>query len=261
MASASTSATSSSARCAPTSRARPWRSTPNARSPRSSRRSTRAGPRSFACAIPTVLPKAIKNEAEIAGQKAAQARDGAAIARFLKWIDDEAPKGELDEIIAADRLEALPPRAWRSARPVSFDTISAPAPMARSSITRATEETNRKLETGTLYLVDSGGQYVDGTTDITRTVPIGEPTRGNARPLHPRAPGPYRDRHRDLPQGNARQPARQFRPAAACGRRARLCPWHRPRRRQLPLGPRRAAAHFAGRSRASRAATSRSWPA
>ena len=81
--------------------------------------------------------------------------------------------------------------------------------------------------------------------------------RGNARPLHPRAQGPYRDRHRGLPQGHARSAARQLRPPAVVGGGARLRPRHRPRRRQLPRGPRRAAAHFAGRQLADRAATSR----
>ena len=124
---------------------------------------------------PTILPKALKNPAEIAGQKAAQTRDGAAIARFLHWIDEEAPKGEVDELKASDNLEAL-----RRGNPElrDFRSTAFPAPGPNGAIVhyQSSEKTNRKLETGTLYLIDSGGQYVDGTTDITRTVPIGEPT-------------------------------------------------------------------------------------
>jgi Xaa-Pro aminopeptidase len=124
---------------------------------------------------PTILPKAIKNPAEIAGQKAAQVRDGAAIARFLHWIDEEAPKGGVDELKASDKLESLR-RESPEIRDLSFDTISGAGPNGAIVHYKSSEKTNRKLETGTLYLVDSGGQYVDGTTDITRTVPIGEPT-------------------------------------------------------------------------------------
>ncbi|MEO6433149.1 MAG: aminopeptidase P family protein [Sphingomicrobium sp.] len=124
---------------------------------------------------PAVLPKAIKNEAEIAGQKAAQSRDGAAVARFLKWVEDEAPAGELDEIIAADRLEAFR-HDHGDLRDLSFDTISAYGPNGALPHYKGSAETNLKFKPGTLYLVDSGGQYEDGTTDITRTVPIGTPT-------------------------------------------------------------------------------------
>jgi Xaa-Pro aminopeptidase len=135
----------------------------------------RAGARILPLRDPTILPKAIKNPAEIAGQKAAQARDGAAIARFLRWIDDEAPKGEIDELTASDKLEALR-RESPELRDLSFDTISGAGPNGAIVHYRSSEKTNRKLEPGTLYLIDSGGQYVDGTTDITRTVAIGEPT-------------------------------------------------------------------------------------
>ena len=124
---------------------------------------------------PTVLPKACKNPVEIAGQEAAQQRDGVAIARFLRWIDGEAPRGEVDELIASDKLEALR-REAPELRDLSFDSISGAGPNGAIVHYRSSEKTNRKLETGTLYLIDSGGQYVDGTTDITRTVPIGEPT-------------------------------------------------------------------------------------
>ena len=135
----------------------------------------RAGAKILSLRDPVVLPKALKNPIEIAGQKSAQARDGAVIARFLKWIDDEAPKGDVDELKASDHLEALR-RENPELRDLSFDSISGAGPNGAIVHYKSSEKTNRKLETGTLYLIDSGGQYVDGTTDITRTVPIGEPT-------------------------------------------------------------------------------------
>ena len=135
----------------------------------------KAGAKILPLRDPTILPKAIKNPAEIAGQKAAQERDGAAIARFLHWIDEEAPKGGVDELKASDHLESLR-RESPEIRDLSFDTISGAGPNGAIVHYRSSEKTNRKLEQGTLYLVDSGGQYVDGTTDITRTVPIGQPT-------------------------------------------------------------------------------------
>jgi len=135
----------------------------------------KAGAKVIAVRDPTVLPRAIKNPVEIAGQRAAQARDGAVIARFLHWIDEESPKGEVDELKASDHLEALR-RENPEFRDLSFDSISGAGPNGAIVHYRSSEKTNRKLEQGTLYLIDSGGQYVDGTTDITRTVPIGEPT-------------------------------------------------------------------------------------
>jgi Xaa-Pro aminopeptidase len=135
----------------------------------------RAGAKIVPMRDPTILPKAIKNSAEIAGQKAAQERDGAVISKFLHWIDEEAPKGNVDELRASDHLEALR-RENPEFRDLSFDSISGAGPNGAIVHYRSSEKTNRKLEKGTLYLIDSGGQYVDGTTDITRTVPIGEPT-------------------------------------------------------------------------------------
>jgi Xaa-Pro aminopeptidase len=135
----------------------------------------KAGAKILPLRDPVVLPKALKNPVEIAGQKAAQTRDGAVIARFLHWIDEEAPAGGVDELIASDKLEALR-RENPELRDLSFDSISGAGPNGAIVHYKSSEKTNRKLETGTLYLIDSGGQYVDGTTDITRTVPIGEPT-------------------------------------------------------------------------------------
>src|SRR3954469_18836339 len=135
----------------------------------------KAGAKILPLRDPTILPKALKYPAEIAGQKAAQERDGAVISKFLHWIDEEAPKGDVDELKASDHLEALR-RENPELRDLSFDSISGAGPNGAIVHYKSSEKTNRKLETGTLYLIDSGGQYVDGTTDITRRAPIGEPT-------------------------------------------------------------------------------------
>ena len=124
---------------------------------------------------PAVLPKAIKNAAEIAGQDAAQARDGAALTRFLHWLSVEAPKGGIDELTAAAKLLGFREQTG-ALRDLSFDTISGAGPNGAVVHYRVSPETNRLLEPNSLYLVDSGGQYQDGTTDVTRTVAIGEPT-------------------------------------------------------------------------------------
>jgi Xaa-Pro aminopeptidase len=134
-----------------------------------------AGAKVLAKRDPAVLPKAIKNEVEIAGHRAAQARDGAALVRFLHWLSLEAPKGGVDELAASDRLLEFR-RACGDLRDTSFDTISGAGPNGAIVHYRASEETNRRLEPDSIYLVDSGGQYPDGTTDVTRTVAIGEPT-------------------------------------------------------------------------------------
>ncbi|MBN8994529.1 MAG: aminopeptidase P family protein [Rhizobiales bacterium] len=130
-------------------------------------------------ADPVALPKARKNEVELAGMRRAHLRDGAAMVRFLRWLD-AAPPGTLDEIAVAEKLRDF--RAEAAARDgmelvdLSFDTISGAGPNGAIVHYRVTPETNRKLEANSLYLVDSGAQYRDGTTDITRTIPIGFPT-------------------------------------------------------------------------------------
>lgn len=121
---------------------------------------------------PCVLPKAVKNQAEQAGQRAAQARDGAAIARFLHWLSIEAPKGTQDELSAAARLEQFR-QDTGLLRDLSFDTISAAGPHAALPHYKVDEASNIPIAPSSVYLVDSGGQYADGTTDITRTVWIG----------------------------------------------------------------------------------------
>lgn len=121
---------------------------------------------------PTVLPKAVKNPVEQAGHRAAQERDGAAVSRFLHWLSVEAPGGQVTEIAAADKLQACRQEAG-DLRDLSFDTISGAGPNGAVVHYRVSEETNRTLEPNSVYLVDSGGQYPDGTTDITRTVWVG----------------------------------------------------------------------------------------
>ena len=124
---------------------------------------------------PAVLPKAIKNDVELGGTRAAHVRDGVAVARFLQWMEDIAPQGGLDELGAAAKLRAFREESG-SLIDLSFDTISAAGPNGALPHYKVDETTNRAIETGTLYLVDSGGQYADGTTDITRTIAIGAPT-------------------------------------------------------------------------------------
>ena len=124
---------------------------------------------------PCILPKAVKNPVEIAGMKAAHERDGAALTRFLRWVEAEAPKGHVDELSAAAQLEAFR-REDAMLADLSFDTISGAGPNGALMHYRVSPETNRPLETGTLYLVDSGGQYRDGTTDVTRTIAVGKPS-------------------------------------------------------------------------------------
>ncbi len=124
---------------------------------------------------PVALPKACKNEVELAGVRAAHRRDGAALSRYLHWLASEASKGDTDEIAASDRLQALR-EATGAIRDLSFDTISGAGPNGAIVHYRASPRSARKLQRGELYLVDSGGQYRDGTTDVTRTVAIGEPS-------------------------------------------------------------------------------------
>ena len=124
---------------------------------------------------PSVLAKAIKNEAEVSGHRAAQARDGAALSRFLHWFSVEAPKGGHDELSVAAKLQE-----FREQNPelkdLSFDTISGSSSNGALCHYKVSEDTNKPIEMDTLYLVDSGGQYLDGTTDVTRTMAVGTPT-------------------------------------------------------------------------------------
>lgn len=124
---------------------------------------------------PCALPKACKNQAELSGIRAAHIRDGAALTRFLAWLDQEAPKGVLTEISAADQLEQLR-RADSLFQGPSFPTIAGAGGNGAIVHYRATAETEAAIKGDMLFLVDSGGQYLDGTTDVTRTIAIGRPT-------------------------------------------------------------------------------------
>ena len=123
---------------------------------------------------PTILPKAMKNAREQQGQRDAQARDGAAEVKFLRWLEREAPKGGEDELSAAAALQGFREQTGLL-RDLSFDTISAAGPHAAIPHYKVDEDSNLPIAPGSIYLVDSGAQYADGTTDITRTVWIGTP--------------------------------------------------------------------------------------
>jgi Xaa-Pro aminopeptidase len=139
------------------------------------RRLEDAGARLRHAADPCIAARARKNEVEIAGARTAHARDAVVLARFLCWLDAEAPSGRLDEIAAVRRLEEF--RAETGAlMDISFETIAGAGPNGAIVHYRVSERTNRKIEPGTLFLVDSGAQYRDGTTDVTRTIAVGTPS-------------------------------------------------------------------------------------
>jgi Xaa-Pro aminopeptidase len=121
---------------------------------------------------PAVLAKAIKNHAEQAGSRAAHARDGVALSRYLHWLSVEAHKGGLTEISASDQLAAFRAETGKLLD-LSFDTISGAGPNGAIMHYKASAETNRPIEPNSVYLCDSGGQYADGTTDVTRTIWVG----------------------------------------------------------------------------------------
>ena len=134
----------------------------------------RAGGRVDVGADPIGLMKAAKNKAELAGARAAHERDGAALARFLAWFDAEAPRGRLTEINAVEALESFR-RATGALKDISFPTIAAAGPHSAMPHYRVSVASNRKIERG-IFLVDSGAQYEDGTTDVTRTIAVGRPS-------------------------------------------------------------------------------------
>jgi len=131
------------------------------------------GPSAVRGGDPCVPLKAIKNATEIKGSRTAHVRDGAAVVRFLAWLDRAIAAGEaIDEITAVRALEEQ--RAGSQAlKEISFDTISGSGPHGAIVHYRVTEATNRTLKPGELFLLDSGAQYLEGTTDITRTVALG----------------------------------------------------------------------------------------
>ena len=124
---------------------------------------------------PCILPKAVKNPTEIAGTTEAHLRDAAAMCDFLAWLDAEAPKNTLTEIDVVRKLEGFR-RATNALQEISFDTICGSGPNGAIVHYRVTDDSNRTISSNELLLVDSGGQYLDGTTDITRTIAIGPAT-------------------------------------------------------------------------------------
>jgi Xaa-Pro aminopeptidase len=153
-----------------------------------------AGARIVTGADPCALPKACKNEVELRGAFAAHVRDGAALTRFLGWIAREAPKGALDEISAAEKLESLR-RENALFQGLSFPTISGAGANGAVVHYHPSEKTKRRLEPGQIYLVDSGAQYLDGTTDVTRAVFI-------AGAGHERPGAEQRDRYTRVLKGH-----------------------------------------------------------
>ena len=123
---------------------------------------------------PIALMKATKNNAELAGTRAAHSRDGAAVSRFLAWFDTEAPKGRLTEIDAVEALETFR-RATGALKDVSFPTIAGAGANSAIPHYRVTRGSNRPIGRG-IFLIDSGAQYEDGTTDVTRTIAVGRPS-------------------------------------------------------------------------------------
>ncbi len=134
-----------------------------------------AGAEAVRAQDPVLLPKACKNPVEIQGAREAHLRDGAALSRFLHWLATEGQTNPPDEIEAVCKLEALR-EATGALKDLSFDTIAGAGPNGAIVHYRPTRKTNRRTRMGDLLLVDSGGQYLDGTTDVTRTVAIGDPS-------------------------------------------------------------------------------------
>ncbi len=124
---------------------------------------------------PCQLPKACKNPVEIEGMRRAHVRDGIALAKFFAWFFKEAPKGQLTEIDAARMLESFR-KSTGSLSDLSFDSIAGAGPNGAVVHYRVTTSTNRKIALNDMFLIDSGAQYPDGTTDVTRTVIVGTPT-------------------------------------------------------------------------------------
>ena len=185
---------------------------------------------------PTIIPRATKNPVEIAGHRAASIRDGAALTRFLRWIATEGPKGGQSELSAAARLRAFREQTG-VLRDLSFDAISATGAHGAIPHYHVTDASNAPILPGQLYLIDSGGQYDDGTTDVTRVVPIGAPSEE------------MRDRFTRVLKGHIALATARF-PHGTSGQQldalARLPLWQAgldfghgtgPRRRQLSVGP------------------------
>ena len=134
-----------------------------------------AGAETISSADPCALPRACKNEVEIEGARRAHRRDGAALTRFLHWLATEAQSTLPDEVDIVARLESFR-EATGALRDLSFDTIAGAASNGAIVHYHPNRRQNKRTQAGSLLLVDSGAQYLDGTTDVTRTVAMGEPT-------------------------------------------------------------------------------------
>ena len=143
---------------------------------------------------PCTMPKACKNRAEIDGARAAHVRDGRALVRFLAWLDAEGPSGRVTELDAVARLRSIRAEGARF-RGLSFETIAGAGPNGAIVHYRVDENSNRRLEPGSVFLLDSGAQYLDGTTDVTRTVHVRNPDGGPA-------PAEVRDRFTRVLKGH-----------------------------------------------------------
>ena len=184
---------------------------------------------------PCSLPKAVKNAAEIKGARSAHLRDGVAMARFLAWLDETGDFGRIDEVAAAMKLEDSR-RELGQLKDISFDSISASGPNGAVVHYRPTNAGKRTLKPGSLYLIDSGGQYLDGTTDVTRTLAIGTPTAEMKRHYGIVLKAHIAIATARFPKGTRGQDLDPFarRPLWEAG--ARFRSRHRARRRQLSLG-------------------------
>lgn len=129
---------------------------------------------------PVILPKAIKTAPEIEGMRQAHLRDAVAMVEMLAWIDAQPTDGSLTEIDVVKHLESL--RKAQGAHDISFDTISSTGPNGAINHYHVNEQTNLPIKSGDMLLLDSGGQYADGTTDITRTIPVGAQVESRKRP-------------------------------------------------------------------------------
>ena len=194
---------------------------------------------------PCELPKAIKSDAELRGIRAAHVRDGASLTRFLAWLSREAPNGTVTELSAVDRLAAFREQNEHYRGP-SFATISGSGGNGAIVHYRVTPATDRPLEPGSLYLVDSGGQYLDGTTDVTRTVAIGQPSDEMRTRFTLVLKGHIALATARFPKGTTGSQLDVTGAVGAVARRPGLRSRNRSRGRLLSQRPRRAAAYIQG---------------
>ena len=183
---------------------------------------------------PITPMKAVKNAAEIAGARAAQRRDGAAVTRFLAWFDREAPRG-LTEIDAVEALESFR-RDTGLLKDVSFPTIAGAGADGAIVHYRVSRRSNRRIAPGELFLIDSGGQYEDGTTDITRTVAVGAPSAEMRKNFTLVLKGHIAIARAVFPDGTSGAQLDTLGAAILVATRPRFRSRHRPRRRQLSVG-------------------------